>query len=143
MVKVSKLGLFVGEFRHNLTERNRLALPKRIRVEVDGFEVVLSRGFERYIAGFDRLQWQQMVKQELSIPFHESRGRELRRQIFSSVMIVELDSQGRVVLPEPLLAWAGLKGKVGEPLVIIGAGDHFEIWEETAWIKNQEHKINT
>ena len=48
-------------------------------------------------------------------------------------MIVELDGQGRVVLPDPLLSWAGLKGKVGEELVIIGVGDHFEIWQSDNW----------
>lgn len=138
MVKVSKVGLFLGEYTHNMTDRNRVALPKRIRVEIEGYEVILSRGFENCIYGFDRERWHQMANQQLSIQLNEEKGRHLRRQIFASAMILELDSQGRVVLPEVLLEHAGLKGKVGEPVAIIGAGDHFEMWEESRWRSESE-----
>lgn len=137
MVNIGRLGYFTGKYRHNLTERNRLALPKRFRVEIDGAEVVLSRGNESCIEGFDKGQWQEMVKVHLTIPFTEEKGREIRRRVFSSAMVVELDAQGRIVLPEPLLARAGLKGKAGEPVVIVGVGDHFEIWEESQWMKKE------
>ena len=135
MVKVSKIGLYLGEFKHNLTERNRLSLPKRIRVEIDGFEVILTRGFEPCIIGFDKNHWQDIAKQQLAIQINEPRGRMLRRELFSGAMIVELDSQGRIVLPDNLLEWSGLKGKVGEEVVIVGAGDHFELWERSKWLK--------
>lgn len=138
MVKVSKVGLFLGEYTHNMTDRNRVALPKRIRVEIEGYEVILSRGFENCIYGFDRERWHHMANQQLSIQLNEEKGRQLRRQIFASAMILELDSQGRVVLPEVLLEHAGLKGKVGEPVAIIGAGDHFEMWEEGRWRSESE-----
>lgn len=140
MVKVTKVGMYVGEYRHNLTEKNRLALPKRIRIEIEGYEVILSRGFEACIAGFDRQRWQMISEQQLSAQFSESQGRQIRRQFFSSAMITELDVQGRIVLPEVLLTWAGLKGKVGEEVIIIGAGDHFEIWEKILW-ENYNRKL--
>lgn len=138
MVKVAKIGQYLGEFRHNLTEKNRLSLPKRIRVEIDSVEVVLTRGFEFCIVGYDLLRWDEMAKQPLSIPTFEREGRELRRKLFSSASIVELDGQGRLVIPETHLAWAKLKGKVGEEVVIIGAGDHFEIWESDEWMKESD-----
>lgn len=134
MVKISKSGFFLGEFKHRLDERHRIALPKRIRVEIDGYEVVLSRGFEPCIAGFDIQKWQEMAKQELTLPYHDSQARSLRRQVFSGAMIVELDSQGRVVLPESLLIWSELKDTSGEA-VIIGVGDHFEIWSQANYSK--------
>ena len=133
MVKLTKLGQYLGEYRHNLTEKYRISLPKRIRIEIEGFDVVLTRGFEQCIAGFDKQRWQKIADEQLVIQFNEERGRELRRQLFSSAMIVELDGQGRVVLPEALLSWAGLKGKVGEELIVIGACDHFEIWQKDKW----------
>lgn len=136
-MKITKFGFFLGEYRHNLTERNRIALPKRIRVEIEGFEVILARGFEKCIAGFDKVQWQKMAQEQVNIQFNDERGRLLRRQIFSSAMVTELDAQGRVVLPDALLNWAGLKGKVGEELLVIGAGDHFEIWNQENWKTQQ------
>lgn len=140
MVKLSQTGWYLGEYRHNLTEKNRLALPRRIRAEIDGTEIILSRGFEACIAGFDKAQWKKVAQEQLNVQFNEDKGRHLRRQIFSSAMIVQLDRQGRMVLPETLLSWAGLQGKVGEDLVVIGAGDHFEIWSQDNW---QNYSKNT
>jgi MraZ protein len=133
MVKLTKSGFFLGEYRHNLTDKNRLALPKRIRVEIEGYDLILSRGFEPCIAGFDKSRWKELAKEQLAVQFNEERGRQLRRQLFSSAVPTELDGQGRMVLPESLITWAGLKGKVGEELIVIGAGDHFEIWESNNW----------
>jgi len=138
---VTRIGMYLGEYRHNLTEKNRVALPKRIRVEIDA-EVILTKGFEACIAGFDKKRWQQITDQQLmTTQFSEDKGRILRRQLFSSAMVVEVDGQGRVVLPDVLLKWAGLIGKVGEELVIIGAGDHFEIWNNQNWQDYQKQKL--
>jgi len=133
MVKVTKLGQYLGEYRHSLTERNRLALPKRIRIEIDEFEVILTRGFEPCIVGYDLARWKEMVKQPLALPAYEEAGRNLRRKLFTSAVVVELDAQGRVVLPETHLNWAKLDGKVGEEVIILGVGDHFEIWQKGEW----------
>ncbi|RJR15542.1 hypothetical protein C4579_01865 [Candidatus Microgenomates bacterium] len=133
MGKVTKSGFFLGEYRYRLDDKNRLLLPKRIRVEIDAFEVVLSKGFEPYIAGFDIERWRRMSQEPLSIPGYEEKGRQLRRQIFASAVILELDSLGRMVLPESLVRWAHLEESKGKELVVIGAGDHFEIWTETNW----------
>lgn len=133
MVKLTKLGQFLGEFRHNLTEKNRLALPKQIRVEIDGYQVILTRGFDKCLAGYDLGRWKQMAQQPLSIPAFEQQGRELRRQLFATARVIELDMQGRLVIPDTHLVWAGLKGKIGEEVLIIGAGDHFEIWQSQMW----------
>lgn len=141
MVKVTRIGMYLGEYRHNLTEKNRVALPKRIRVEIDEAEVILTKGFEACIAGFDKKRWQQITNQQLATQFSEDKGRILRRQLFSSAMVVEVDSQGRIVLPDLLLKWAGLIGKVGEELVIIGAGDHFEIWNNQNWQDYQKQQL--
>ncbi len=63
MVKVTKLGLFLGEYRHNLTDKNRIALPKRIRIEIDDFEVILAHGDDQCIVGYTKQKWEEMSKQ--------------------------------------------------------------------------------
>ncbi len=133
MVKVVKLGQYLGEFRHNLTEKHRLALPKRIRTEIDSYEVILLRGFESCLLGYDREKWMEASKQPLSIPLQDQQGRDLRRKLFGSAVVLELDGQGRMVIPESHLSWAELTGNVGEEVVIVGAGDHFEIWKKEKW----------
>ena len=129
MVKIVETGLFLGEYSHHLTGGNRLALPKKIRSEISGNEVILARGFESYIAGFDRKKWEKLAEKQLELPLYEEKGRLLRRQMFAGAMVASIDSQGRVVLPSGLKDFAGIEEKV----VIIGAGDHFEIWESEKW----------
>lgn len=129
MVKIVETGLFLGEYSHHLTEGNRLALPKKIRAEITGDEVILARGFESYIAGFDRKKWEELAQKQLEIPLYEKRGRVLRRQMFANAMVLPIDGQGRVVLPQGLTEFAGVK----EEVTVIGAGDHFEIWDSKKW----------
>ena len=121
--------MFLGEYRHNLTSGKRLALPKKIRTEISGEEVILTKGFEPCIAGFDKRTWEESAGQELAMPVSDLKGREIRRQLFSGANTMELDDQGRVVLPENLLKWAGIK----EEMTVVGAGDHFEIWDSQTW----------
>lgn len=132
-MKVTKIGQYLGEFRHNLTEKNRLALPKQIRIEIEGYEVILAQGFDKCIVGYDLVRWKQTAAQPLSIPEFEEQGRNLRRKVFATARVAELDAQGRVVLPDTHLEWADLKGRLGEEIVIVGAGDHFEIWQKARW----------
>ena len=129
MVKIVKIGLFLGEYSHRLTKENRLALPKKIRAEISGNEVILASGFESCIAGFDRKKWEEIAKKQLEVPLYEEKGRVLRRQLFAQAMVLPIDTQGRVVLPQSLMTWAGIK----EEVVVIGAGDHFEIWDRKKW----------
>jgi MraZ protein len=133
MVKMTRSGLFLGEYRYRLDDKFRIALPKRIRVEIEGFEIVLSKGFEPYIAGFDLVRWQKMAEQPLALPYFEERGRQLRRQVFATAVMLELDAQGRIVLPESLVRWAQLETKIGQEIVVVGVGESFEIWSEEKW----------
>jgi len=129
MVKIVQTGLFLGTYSHRLTGGNRLALPKKIRAEIFGDEIILAAGFESCVAGFDRKKWEEITKEQLGIPLYENKGRVLRRQLFANAMILKVDGQGRVVLPQNLTSMAGIKEKV----TVIGAGDHFEIWDSKKW----------
>jgi len=128
--------MFLGEYKHNLTTGKRLALPKKIREQITGDEVVLAKGFEPCIFGFAKEAWNEAAKQELLVPISENRGREIRRQMFAGAQIIDIDIQGRVVLPDPLVSWAKIKGE----MTVIGAGDHFEVWDSAIW-KNYLEKI--
>ena len=89
----------------------------------------MSRGFENCIWGFDHKSFEEESKKQLEISVTEEQGRFLRRFLFGSSESVELDSQGRFVIPSTLLDFARVKKEV----IIIGAGDHFEIWNPKLW----------
>lgn len=122
--------MLLGEYRHSLVEGKRISLPKKIREKVSGDMVILSKGFGTYVAGFDTEQWEKTAEAPLAIPLYEERGRILRRQVFASAVSAEIDEQGRILIPENLLQAAAIKG--GE-VVVVGVGDHFEVWEPALW----------
>ena len=123
------LGSYIPSF--NLNSR-RLALPKKIRDYLATSEIILSIGFEKCLFGFDTKNWQAESKKQLVLPITQRRSRDLRRIFFASATPIKLDDQGRFVIPSDLLEYAKIKRPI-----IIGAGDHFEIWEIEAWQKER------
>jgi len=121
--------LFLGEFDHALDDRGRITLPRKIRQELGGIDVILSKGFDACIFGFDRESWINEAGKHLETPVTDESGRSLRRYLFGSASSVEIDKLGRILLPTHLKEYAGIAGS----LKVIGAGDHFEIWDNKHW----------
>ncbi len=123
--------MFLGEYRQNFSGKGRIVLPKLMRQMVGG-KVILSRGFEGCIWGFSEKGFEKEAKAQLEISSTEERARMIRRYLFSASVSAELDAQGRFVIPSTLLTYA----KAGREVVIIGAGDHFEVWNKSKWMKH-------
>ncbi|OGE36980.1 division/cell wall cluster transcriptional repressor MraZ [Candidatus Daviesbacteria bacterium RIFCSPLOWO2_01_FULL_39_12] len=124
--------MFLGEYQLNFSGKGRIVLPKKIRQEIKGKDLILSRGFENCIWGFSPEEFEKEAKRQLEISATEERARYLRRYLFSGSVPAELDSQGRFVIPSALLTYA----RIMEEVVIIGAGDHFEVWNKNFWKKH-------
>lgn len=124
--------MFLGEYQVKFSGKGRIVLPAKIREELGQKITILSHGFEGCIFGFSPEGFEQESKKQLEISATEERARYLRRYLFASSVPVELDSQGRFVIPSALLTYAKLEDSV----VIIGAGDHFEIWNNSLWQKH-------
>ena len=124
--------MFLGEYKTKFTGKGRVILPRKFRQELKTREIILSRGFEKCIWGFDLSNFEAEAKKQLEISATEERARYMRRYLFSGSESVELDAQGRIIIPSALLDFASVKGEV----VIIGAGDHFEIWDAKLWKKH-------
>lgn len=126
-----KLKYFFGTHSIKLIPGGQMALPAKIRKVLDDKNVVLSTGFDKCIFGFAPEGWEKMVQSGFDKPVFTSDGRLVRRQFFSAADIVQYDSQGRISVPPSLRQYAELSGDV----VVIGAGDHFEIWSQKEWDK--------
>lgn len=123
--------MFLGEYQTKFTGRGRVVLPKKFRLRLQGESLVLSRGFEGCIWGFSRDDWEKEAEKQLLVSAADKQARDLRRYLFSAAEEVELDRQGRFIIPEPLRRYADLQ----EEVVLVGAGDHFEIWNPGNWKK--------
>ena len=124
--------MYLGSYKTDFSGKNRLVLPKRFRRELineDKFYVFLGKNGE--IWGFDQTNWQKQAERVTSIPLSTEEGRVERLKLFSRADECSLDSQGRFILPQEFIEHVDLKSQV----LIIGAGDHFEIWNPEAWKK--------
>ncbi len=122
--------MFLGSYKTYFSGKNRLILPKKFRKELDSdekFYVLLGQDGE--IWGFDQGNWQKQAESVLQKPLSSTEGRAERLNFFSRADECILDSQGRFILPQEFVEKIDLKSGV----LIIGAGDHFEIWDLSLW----------
>ncbi len=123
--------VFFGEFQVSFSSPGRLVLPKKIRELLKGNVFILSKGFDNCLSGYDKEDWENRAKNLSQSSLIDNNNIDKQRFIFSSISYLEIDDQGRFVIPKNLLNYAELKDQA----IIIGVGDHFEIWDKTKWIE--------
>jgi MraZ protein len=121
--------MLLGEFDHTIDDKNRLTLPAKFREELaEG--VVVTRGMDGCLYAYPRGDWMERFQSRVSGLDPLSReGRKLQRHFFSGAAEAEVDKQGRIMIPAPLLRYAGLQRDV----VVAGVHDHLEIWDRETW----------
>lgn len=126
--------MFLGEYQPNITEGNRIALPKKLREQIVGDQIILAKGFEPCVFVYDKEDWAQEWQKQVDNPITDARTRNLKRYVFSGATEAEIDDQGRFVVPQSLRTYGGL----AKDVVVIGAGDHVELWDKSGWSKHLE-----
>jgi MraZ protein len=120
--------VFLGEFEHTIDDKGRVAIPARFREEL-GARFVLTRGFELCLQAFPRPMWDDLSAKVNRLPLASLQARSLRRMLFAPAAEVELDRQGRILIPQGLRAYAGL----AEEVLITGMHTYFELWASEGW----------
>lgn len=120
--------MFIGEYKHSIDEKGRLAIPKKFREELSTGAVV-TRGLDASLFLFPKEEWDKLAQKLASLPLGQSNSRAFARLMLAGAMDVELDKQGRVVLPEYLRAYAGLDKNI----VVAGLYTRLELWDEEKW----------
>jgi MraZ protein len=121
--------MFLGEYQPNITEGSRIVLPKKLRDQIRGEELILSKGFEKCVFVYDKEDWVFEAQKQVENPITDSKTRDIKRYMFSGAVEASIDIQGRIVLPNTLKGYASLDKNT----VVIGAGDHIEIWDMKNW----------
>ena len=126
--------MFGGESEHTLDPKNRFCVPKRFQEELDRSEsghltCVLTRGFDGCLFLFSESGFQQVLARLQTQPFVGREQRKMQRLFFSNTYRAQLDSSGRLLVPEKLKKIAGLDREV----VLVGVADRAEIWSKSAW----------
>ena len=120
--------MFIGEYKHNIDEKGRLAVPAKFRSLLKNGAVV-TKGLDDCLFLYPKDEWAKIAKKFSELPIGQAKARAFARHMLAGAMDVDFDSQGRVNLPEYLRSFANLKKTV----VIAGLYDRLEIWDEMAW----------
>lgn len=128
--------MFLGEFEHSIDQKGRLAVPARFRESLQS-GLVLARGLDRCISGYPWDEWQELAERLAALPVTQNNVRRLNRTTFSSAFRVDLDAQGRVLLPQALRDYAA----IADVAVIVGMNRNFEIWSPGLWTAEREEMI--
>ncbi len=122
--------MFIGEYNHNLDEKGRLAVPVKFRDKLKKGAVV-TRGLDGCLFFYTIDEWKILAEKLSNLPISQSNTRAFARLMLAGAMDVQLDKQGRIVLPDYLRKYAKLTKKI----VIGGLYNRLEIWDEEAWKK--------
>jgi len=122
--------MFIGEYNHNLDDKGRVAVPAKFRAMLKGGAVV-TKGLDGCLFLYAKKEWQELAVKLSKLPIGPANSRAFSRSMLAGAMEVDFDNQGRIMLPEYLRKFAGLKKK----LIIAGLYSRLEIWDETAWNK--------
>lgn len=120
--------MLIGEYVHTLDSKKRLSLPAKFRKEM-GKKVVVTRGLDACLFMYPEKAWEKIALKLAELPMGQSDSRALSRFILSGAVETEVDAAGRILVPDFLKDFAGLRGKV----VLAGVGERVEVWSEKAW----------
>ncbi|MBS6140200.1 division/cell wall cluster transcriptional repressor MraZ [Veillonella parvula] len=115
--------MFMGEYNHTIDTKGRMIIPAKIREQL-GDLCIVTKGLDNCLAIYTAEAWKKISTALQSQSSTKASVRALKRFVFGSAAELEYDKQGRVLIPVPLREYASLDKQA----VIVGAGDHVEIW---------------
>lgn len=126
--------MFLGEYEHTVDSKGRVAFPARFRAQMDR-GAVISKGMGICLSVYTMERWEEKSN-ELVAGKSSDELRDFERRIYPSASEIDLDGQGRMVIPAKLRAYARIE--LGSEVTIAGVRDHFEIWNRAVWQAYQE-----
>ncbi len=126
--------MIIGEYKSKIGEKKRVSRPAKFREEI-GENLILTRGYEEALILVNKKMWKNVAKDVMNGSFTDKNIRDTSRFLVGSAKEIEMDAQGRFVIPQALYAHAGLSNEV----VFIGLGNWIEIWATEKWQKRVEY----
>ena len=120
--------MLMGEYVHIMDEKGRVNVPARLREEL-GDNFVVTRGLDNCLFIYPAGEWAILAAKLRNLPSSKAEARAFLRRLFSGAAEVELDRQGRVLIPPPLREHASLQKEV----IFIGVSNRAELWSKEKW----------
>jgi len=132
--------MFLGEYRHTIDHKGRISIPSKFRSKLaEG--CVITRGLDYSLFIYPKEEWQKLAQKLSQLPLSQADARAFARLMFSGASEVELDKQGRIIIPIYLREYAKLKNEI----IICGLFNRIEIWNREKWdlYKKESEKEST
>lgn len=120
--------MFMSEYNHTVDTKGRLIVPSKFREQL-GDEFVVTKGMDGCLFVYANEDWSAFEQKLTSLPLINKEARKFARFFLAGAALVEVDKQGRILLPANLREFAGLEKDV----VLVGVGSRIEIWSRENW----------
>jgi MraZ protein len=120
--------MLLGEYQHNLDTKGRMAIPAKFRDKLSA-GAIITRGIDNCLFVFANTEWEKLAQKLIALPLAQADARAFVRLMLSGATDVEIDSQGRILIPDSLRKYAGIKKEV----IVAGLYNRIEVWDEATW----------
>lgn len=134
MVNNGDINKLLGQYEVNVGRKGRVAFPKKLR-EILGKEIILTRGYEGCLIAVSKKRWSTLIESTEDKPFVFGPARDTARFLLGNAAEVELDNQGRFVIPPHLREYS----EIDNNAVFLGLAKYVEIWDRKKWKHYQEY----
>jgi MraZ protein len=137
-VKVQEVDcMFIGEYQHGIDNKNRIIIPSKFR-EALGDAFILTKGLDGCLYAYTLDEWKTLEEKLKRLPLTNKDARAFVRFFFSGANEVNIDKQGRALIPQNLLEYASIEKEI----VSIGVSTRIEIWSKEKWNQYNESDID-
>ena len=120
--------MFYGSYSHNLDNKGRLVIPSKMRDEL-GAKAYILKGFDNALFIYKEIDFQKLMEHLQSLDYNQKAVRAFVRAQLSSVCELEIDRQGRALVPAQLVS----KYHIGKEVIVVGVLDHIEVWNKAEY----------
>lgn len=129
--------MFIGEYQHAIDSKNRIIIPSKFREEL-GDAFILTKGLDGCLYVYPMEEWKLLESKLKRLPLTNRNARAFVRFFFSGANEVNVDRQGRALVPQNLLEYAS----INKEIVSIGVSTRIEIWSKEKWKEYNESDID-
>lgn len=126
--------MFMGEYSHTIDSKGRLIVPSKFRENL-GDEFVVTKGLDGCLFVYSQDEWKNIEEKFKQVSLTTKDARKFSRFFFAGAATVEVDKQGRILLPSVLREFAGLE----KDIVSVGVLSRIEIWSKDKWQESNEY----
>ena len=129
--------MFIGEYQASIDDKGRISVPAKFRPSLKN-KIVVTRGLDNSLFLYRLDEWKKLAEKLASLPISTANTRAFSRLMLAGAMDLDIDKQGRVILPGYLKDFAKIQKKV----VIAGLYNRIEIWSEELWTVYKQQTEN-